>query len=158
MLTTGIEILRLQFFALALVCWLIPCASGQSSSGSTTLALVVAPQCSITIVSQSAQVLTFLYKIRTATQAGQGQITLHFSDSKNVPESSTLDYQTQTSGPGSAVSGSTPISTALTSGIVIARFGAHASSTRSGATGTVQYTVNSSLPVQLQPSLAISCQ
>ena len=138
------------------------------SSGSTTLALAVAPQCSVTIVAQSPsgldsttpQVLTFLYKVRTATIGGQGQITLHFTTagSKNLPTGSTVDYQTQTSAPGTAISGSIPISDALVSGIVIAKFGAHAHSTRAGATGTVQFTGNPSPAEPLQPSLSIRCQ
>ena len=164
---------RLQYFVLVLCCSVLLCVpsahGAQSSSGSTTLTLTVLPQCSVTIISQSpsgsgssaSQVLTFLYKVRTATPGGQGEIVLRFPKSGDYPDDSNVNYQTQIEGPGTSSSGSTATSEAANAGIVIARFGSHASSTRAGATGTLQYTVNPTLsaPLQkLQPSLSISCR
>jgi len=120
----------------------------QSSRG-TALALTVAPECSIGIVSQSAtgpnsQIVTFNYKLRSAGAGGQGQITLRFTAAipANYADGSTVDYQTFLAGPGTASSGAIPAADALNSGIVIAQFGPEAHSSRSGATGTVQFTVN----------------
>ena len=64
-------------------------------------------------------------------------------------------FQTQLEGPGATLSGSN----AVTSGIVIARFGSQASSSRTGATGKVQFSVAPAVPSGLlQPVLSISCQ
>lgn len=139
----------------------------QSSHG-TTLALTVAPECSIGIVSLSpggtnSQTVTFNYKLRTSGAGGQGQITLRFTAASPTtdPNGSTVDFQTSLDGPGTASSGNAPAASALNSGIVIARFGPEAHSSRSGATGTVQFTFNTppGLPLELLgPSFAISCQ
>ena len=166
-----ITTVRLRYFVPVLCCWvrlLTPSAQAAQASGSTTLALVVAPQCEITIVSQSPgspgtpQVLTFLYKVRTATVGGQGQITLKFTtaDSNNLLQGAVVEYQTETSGPGTAMSGAIPTSNALVNGVAIMRFGAHASSIRGGATGTLRFTVTQpGSPSQaLRPLLSISCQ
>jgi len=139
----------------------------QSSRG-TTLALSVLPECSIGIVSLSpgapnSQTVTFNYKLRTAGAGGQGQITLRFTAASptNDPNGSRVDFMTSLAGPGTPSSGSTSTTNALNSGIVIARFGPEAHSSRAGATGTVQFTVNppAGLPVEwLRPSFSISCQ
>jgi hypothetical protein len=139
----------------------------QSSRG-TTLALSVLPECSIGIVSLSpgapnSKTVTFNYKLRTAGAGGQGQITLRFTavSPTNYPYGSNVDFQTVLAGPGTASSGTTPAANALNSGIVIARFGPEAHSSRAGATGTVQFTVNPppGLPFELlRPSVSIGCQ
>jgi len=133
---------------------------GQSLGG-TSFALTVAPECSIGVVSvatgaANSQTVTFNYKLRTSDSGGQGQIMLRLTPSGivNVPSSGTLDYQATLAGPGTPSSGSAATQEALTSGIVIARFGPQAHSTRSGAVGTVQLTVSE----PLRPSLSISCQ
>jgi hypothetical protein len=126
----------------------------------TTLALRVAPECSIAIVSvapgvPNSQTVTFNYKLRTA-DTGRGQITLRFmaAPGGNFTSGDTLDYQTSLAGPGTPSSGSVTAQDALNSGIVIARFEPQAHSTRAGAVGTVQF--NTSEPIR--PSLSISCQ
>jgi len=139
----------------------------QSQRG-TTLLLNVAPECSIEIVSRSpgssnSQTVTFNYKLRTAGAVGEGQITLRFTTASPTiyPDASNVDYQTVLAGPGTASSGTTLAANALNSGIVIARFGPEAHSSRVGATGTVQFTVNppAGLPFEpLRPSFSISCQ
>jgi hypothetical protein len=133
---------------------------GQSSRG-TTLVLTVAPECSIGIVSvapggPNSQIVTFNYKLRTADSGGQGQIMLRFtaSGTGNLPNGGTLDYQTSLAGPGTPSSGTAAFPDALNSGIVIARFGQQAHSTRAGAVGTVQFTTSDSL----RPALSISCR
>jgi hypothetical protein len=148
---------------MVLACAAALCVSrmqGQSSRG-TSLALTVAPECSIGVVSvatgaPNSQTIKFNYKLRTSDTGGQGQIMLRLTTSgiANVPSSSTLDYQASLAGPGTPSSGSAATQEALNSGIVIARFGPQAHSTRSGAVGTVQLTVTE----PLRPSLSISCQ
>jgi hypothetical protein len=133
-----------------------------SSASSTTLAVTVAPQCSLAIVSQGRETVTFVYKVRTSVSVGQGQITLQFAAPglANYSESSTIDYQVQLDGPGIALSGSMPVASALRSGIVIGRIGPQASSSRAGSGGTVQIAIRPApdAPLMLEPSLAITCQ
>ena|SRR6266566_2600963 len=162
--------MRILFSMLALCCSALLGAlpvHAQSLRG-TTLALTVAPECSIEIVSlppagSNGQTVTFNYKLRTSGAGGQGQITLRFiaASPANYPEDSNVDYQTTLAGPGTASSGTTPAANALSAGIVIARFGPEAHSSRAGATGTAQFTVNppAGLPSEpLRPSFSISCQ
>ena len=132
---------------------------GQSTSG-TTLALTVAPECSVAIISlapgaPNSQTVTFNYKLRTS-DTGQGQIILRFiaSPAANFTSSDRLDYQTSLAGPGTPSSGSAATQDVLNSGIVIARFGPQAHSARAGAVGTVQFTASE----PLRPSLSINCQ
>jgi hypothetical protein len=147
----------LVLFAPSLFCGLP--IQAQSSRG-TTFVLTVAPECSIGIVSvapgpPTSQVVTFNYKLRTADSGGQGQILLRFTSiAGNPPSGGTLDYQTSLAGPGTPSSGTIPTPDALNSGIVIARFGPQAHSTRAGAIGTVQFTVSD----PLRPALSISCR
>jgi len=140
---------------------------GQSSRG-TTLALSIAPECSIGIVSLSpaapnSQTLTFRYKLRTSAAAGQGQIKLRFTAASPADslEDSNVHYLTTLAGPGTVASGSTPATDALTSGMVIARFGPRAYSSRAGDAGTVQFTIDTPPGVLFEllgPSFSISCQ
>jgi hypothetical protein len=140
---------------------------GQSSRG-TTLALSIAPECSIGIVSLSPAVpnshtLSFRYTVRTSVAGGQGQIRLRFTAASPTDslEGSNVDYRTTLAGPGTGASGSNPAADALTSGIIIARFGPRASSSRAGDAGTVQFTVNTPPGVLLEllePSFSITCQ
>ena len=162
--------MRTQFSVLVLFCsallHTLP-LQGQSSRG-TTLALTVAPECSIGMVSLSpgapnSQTVTFNYKLRTAGAGGKGEITLRFATASptNYPNHSRVDFQTNLDGPGTPSSGSTGAANALNSGIVIARFGPQTHSSRAGATGTVQFAVTPPpiLPFEpLQPSFSISCQ
>ena len=143
------------------------------TSKATSLIVNVAPQCAVTLVSLSPgisgppgqtarQTLNFTYKVRTAASGGHGQIVLSFtSGSKDFPNGSKVDYQTTLSGPGTPASGSVSTPNAVSSGIVVATFGTQASSNKSGATGTIVYTVNpppSSSFGPLTPGLSIGCQ
>jgi len=131
---------------------LTPAAFAASSAASGTLAITVLPQCSLSIVSQNAQTVTFLYKVRTSVATGQGQIVVRFTTASPAGslEGSTVDYQVQLDGPGTALSGSAPLS----SGVVIVRFGPQAGSSRAGSTGTLQF----SAPLPLVATLSIACQ
>jgi hypothetical protein len=147
----------------AALCWgvlvCVPSLHGQSA-GSVGLTLTVGPECAVAITSQAqgsaggnvTQTVTFSYLLRTSASAGEGQILLRFLDTGlgNSP----VAYQTQIAGPGVAVSGTAAASDGVRSGIAIARFGPQMSSSRVGATGTVQLTVGAA-PVQ--PMLSISC-
>jgi len=96
----------------------------------TTLAVTVAPACAVTILSvvpgpnappgqQQTQTVTFNYKVRTATSNGNGNIVMSLttSGSRNFPNGSKVDYQTNITGPGTAKSGTVATTTALNSGI-----------------------------------------
>ena len=168
--------MQTRTFVQGLCCSALACmlSAQAQSSGSTTLVVNVPPECVVGVISQSpgnqgspggstTQTLTFIYKLRTAASGVQGQISLRLvsAGAEKYPEDSRVDYQTQINGPGTSSSGSTATSEAVNAGIVIARFGPLVSSTRDGATGTVQYRINPSLssPLQtLQPSLSISCR
>lgn len=159
-----------------LVCWVtrLGTPSALAQTRATSLVVSVAPQCAVTFLSLSpgnsgppgqtqTQTLTFNYKVRTATSGGHGQVVLQLSTTgpKNFSNGSKVDYQTTLNGPGTPSSGSVSTTTAVNSGIVIATFGAQASSNKSGATGTVVYSVNpppSSSFGPLNPGLSISCQ
>lgn len=150
---------RFSLIVSALLCALP--AIAQSSRG-TTLALTIAPECSIGIIALSpagpnSQTVTFSYRLRTSGAGGQGQITMRFT-APGLANGGNVDYQTALSGPGTPSSGTNLAASALTSGIVIARFGPEAHSSRTGATGTVQFTVNPPAGLPLQPSFSISCQ
>ena len=115
-----------------------------------------------TVGSGKTQTLSFTYKVRTSASGGNGQITAQFTTTgKTYPKGSNLDYEVHLTGPGSAFSGSMPTANALHSPVVIASFGPNASSSRSGATGTFEFTVTPApappyLPVQV--ALSIACQ
>src|SRR6266566_9702668 len=127
--------MRILFSMLALCCSALLGAlpvHAQSLRG-TTLALTVAPECSIEIVSlppagSNSQTVTFNYKLRTSGAGGQGQITLRFTAASptNYSDGGNVDYQTVLAGPGTPLSGTTSAASALNSGIVIARFGPEA--------------------------------
>jgi hypothetical protein len=156
---------KFRLLAATLLCtWSV---QAQSSRGAT-LALSIAPECSIGIVSLSpaapnSQTLTFRYKLRTSAAAGQGQIKLRFTAASPADslEDSNVHYLTTLAGPGTVASGSTPATDALTSGMVIARFGPRAYSSRAGDAGTVQFTIDTPPGVLFEllgPSFSISCQ
>jgi hypothetical protein len=127
-----------------------------------TLAIRVAPECSIEVVSLASagipdtKTLNFNYKLRTSDTGGQGQIVLRFiaTPGGNFTSGDTLDYQTSLAGPGTPSSGSAAAQDVLNSGIVIARFGPQAHSSRTGAVGIVQFTTSEAL----RPLLSISCR
>jgi hypothetical protein len=76
--------------------------------------------------------------------------------SANQPEA-TIEHQTQLEGPGTPLSGTGSLSSAG-NGIVIARFGAQASSARTGSSGTVQWVANPAAPAGLRPQLSNRCR
>lgn len=156
---------KFRLLATTLLCTLP--VQAQSSRG-TTLALSIAPECSIGIVSlapatPNSQTLTFRYKLRTSAAGGEGQIKLRFTAASAADslEGSNVHYLTTLAGPGTVTSGSTPAADALTSGIVLARFGPRAYSSRAGDSGTVQFTIDKPPGVLFEllgPSFSISCQ
>ena len=167
--------MRFRVFARAACCWPIlwtQQAPGGQATGAGTLAVTVIPQCSLATVSQSSapaggaadgvSAITFTYKIRTGASAGRGEIVMRLTPAgESYPDGATVDYQAQLGGPGTARSGSVSMASALISGIVIGTFGAQASSSRAGASGTVEIKVNAASGSAAQApraSLVISCQ
>ena len=150
--------------ALMAICYMaLACAPAVlgESTGTANLTLTIGPECSVQVASlvqvggpdSLTQTLTFTYLLRTSVSRGRGDIRLRLVDTGlgDTP----IAYQTQITGPGTAVSGSATIADGAGSGIVIAIFGPQASTTRVGATGAVQITTAGPA---LQPSLWISCQ
>ena len=146
----------------------LPTFASGISTGSTALSLVIGPECSLTALSitpgsnaQKTQVLTFNYKVRTASTGGHGQVLVKFSGSNTFPNGSKVVYQTSLTGPGIAVSGNASIANAMNNGVVVATFGNHTSSTRTGGTGTVEFSVTPTPPSSYGPLSvipSISCQ
>lgn len=125
------------------------------SAGRTALAVVVGPECGLSVVTQvqgaaGTETTTFQYKLRTSTVGGQGQIVLRLSGMG----AGVVDYRTTLAGPGVAMAGR---AAAGSDGIVIAQFGTETHTSRAGATGTVQITAD---PAGAAPRamLQISCQ
>jgi len=146
-------------------------ASAAVDQATTTLRVNVAPGCKVTVLSQTpgtggppgqarTQTITFNYKVRTSA-SGQGQITLWLASANTFSNGSKIDYTTQITGPGTALSGTIATNAALNNGIPIVRFAGQTHSSLTGATGTVQFTLNPPPPSNfgpLTPSLTITCQ
>ncbi|MBI4907481.1 MAG: hypothetical protein HY820_27900 [Acidobacteria bacterium] len=145
--------------------WLLLSAAAlhsQSSRPSTVLALTVAPECSIesqpASAFDSAQVLTFRYKIRTAATDGQGRIVLRLASSGDYPGEAKVEFQTQAGSPATPLANSRSLAEAVQTGIVIATFGPQASSAKQGTPGSVHIRVVGVPAGSLQPSVSISCR
>ena len=119
----------------------------QSSRGAA-VAVTVASECGIQVISSAGmdRQLLFRYKLRAA--ATGGQIVLRVDTTRD------LEYKTELSGPGVAVSGVASPSVARDAGIILARFAPHTNTTRSGATGSVRFEPSTSVR---NPVLSIAC-
>jgi len=124
-------------------------------TGRTALAVVVRPECGLSVVTQAqeapgTETITFQYKLRTSTIGGQGQILMRLSGLG----AGMVEYRTTLAGPGVAMAGHVAAGIA---GIVIAEFGTETHTSRAGATGTVRITADPAGGA-LRPVLQISCQ
>jgi hypothetical protein len=126
-------------------------------TGRTALAVEVRPECGVSVMTQvpgagGTETIAFQYKLRTGATGGQGQIVLRLAGAGE----GMVEYRATLAGPGLAMAGRVTGASAA-AGVVIAEFGAETHTSRAGAGGTVQVTVEGG-GSGLRPALAITCR